>query len=313
MYKRQVLGVFGCERDINYGALTIRKVNGLKVNYDPILGTKKIGYPFDFGGNWHFPSCSEILCYAKYDGTNILAYRYWDAHGTPFFSFKVRLWPHVRGEMIGKWKRMLAKHAGIRSLFAMNPSLSAFSFEMYGKEHPHLIHYENDLDIRLLFGIKRDGEIVVTRDMDVGAIPTAELIATVDGDYIWNYTEMQADFEAGLKRLEGSDDMLVGSEGAVWYCRDKRDNRWVLLKCKPERIEAMHFGNHPLSREVLTATAKNVLEASDRIEMKDFEAYLTEEYSEYQIAASKGRMEKIADRLNKRAAHREKMHALWRK
>ena len=298
------------EKGINYGALDFLKVNGEKVSYPRIMGTRKLSYPFAIGGNWQMPSSSEILCYLKYDGTNILAYRYWDAQGTPFISYKVRLWPHVRGEMIGKWKRMLAKHAGIRRLFADNPELSAFSFEMYGKDHPHLIRYPNELDVRLLFGVKRDGEIVVVRDIETD-VPKAELLATVDGDYVWHNQQMQAEFEAELKPLDGFEGMLIGREGAVWYCKDKRDDKWKIFKCKPASIEAIHWGNFPIEKLVLTATAKNILEVSDQITMEDFEAYLAEEFSEHQIAASKDRMLKVMDRLNKRAAHRAAMREKW--
>ena len=84
-----------------------------------------------------------------------------------------------------------------------------------------------------------------------------------------------------------------------------------LFKCKPPSIEARHFGNQPISKTVLTATAKNILEASDRISMNDFKAYLAEEFSVFQIAASLGRMETIMKRLNDRAAHREAMKEKW--
>ena len=298
------------EKGINYGAMDFLKVNGRKVSYPRILGTRKMGYAFTIGGNWQIPSSSEILCYRKYDGSNILAYRYWDADGEPFISYKVRLWPHVRGVMVGKWKEMLAKHAGIRRLFADNPDVSAFSFEMYGKQHPHLIRYPNDLDVRLLFGVKRDGEIVVVRDIDTD-VPKAELLKTVNSDYVWNYIEMQAEFEAELKPLEGFEGMMTGHEGAVWYCRGKRTGQWRIFKCKPASIEAIHWGNFPIPKLVLTATAKNILEVSDQITEEDFEAYLAEEYTEHQIAASKERMLKVMARLNQRAAHRAAMREKW--
>ena len=188
--------------------------------------------------------------------------------------------------------------------------MSAFSFEMYGKRHVHLIRYDEELDVRLLFGLKRDGEIVNVRDIETD-VPKAELLETVSGDYVWHYRQQQEALEAQLKPLEGFDGVLTGEEGHVWHLREKRTGQWRLLKCKPASIEAIHWGNFPIPKLVLTATAKNILEVSDQITEEDFEAYLAEEYSEHQIAASKERMLKVMARLNQRAAHRAAMKAKW--
>ena len=291
-------GLISSKKGAQYGELTINKVNGIKVNYAPILGTPKLAYPFTIGGNFQFPSASEILCYRKYDGSNVLAYRYWDAKGTPYISYKVRLWPFLRGKMVGMWKQMLTKYTGIPRLFALNPDISAFSFEMYGNQHTHLIAYENELDISLLFGLKRNGEIVINRDIKTDNVPKAELVTTVTGDYVWNYNQQRDTLETNLELVDDHEGVYSGEEGTVWYMHDKRTKQWRLFKCKPQIIEALHWGNAPLGIDVLNATALNILEVSDEITIEIFKEYLAEEYTDAQIRASMMQMKKVMIRLN---------------
>lgn len=303
-------GSINYERGKQYGELTIRKVNAKKVDYPPILGTPKIAYPFTQGGNFQFPSATEILCFQKYDGSNILAYRYWDADGRPYISYKVRLWPFLRGKLIGFWDRMVDKHPNIKGLFSANPEISGFSFEMYGNEHPHLIQYEHPLKIALLFGLKRNGDLVVNRDIEAPDIPKAELIKTIRGDYVWEYQQMQQEFAENLTLVDAENQIYDGDEGAVWYIKEKTTGLWKMFKCKPHQIELTHWHYVPLTREVLKATALNILDEHPKITLDIFRQYLAEEYPPHQIEESLPRMKKIVERLNVKEVYTDQIREL---
>lgn len=305
-----VEGLLSYERSKSYGALTIRKVNSRKVDYPPIMGTPKLGYPFTRGGNFQFPSAEKILCFKKYDGSNILMFRYWDADGRPFISYKVRLWPFLRGKLIPMWNRMLAQHPTIKRIFVDNPDLAACSFEMYGGDHPHLIRYENKLDIALLFGLKRDGALVINTDINTDAIPKAELIKEVHGDYVWEYNQMRDEFGNRLELLDAENQLYAGEEGAVWYVKEKRTQQWRMMKCKPHQIELTHWQYQPLTREMLKATGLNILDEHPKITMELFKEYLSEEYPPHQIAESVPRIEKVIRQLNVKEVYTDKIHEL---
>ena len=308
--KNWVEGSINYERSQQYGELTITKVNSKKVDYPPILGTPKLAYPFTRGGNFQFPSAEEIRCFQKYDGSNILAYRYWDADGRPYISYKVRLWPYLRGKLIGFWNRMLDKHPNIKGLFAANPEVAAFSFELYGNEHPHLIQYENQLDTVLLFGLKRNGDLVVNCDIEAPDIPKAELVKKVQGDYVWEYNQMREEYADNLTLVDHENQMYTGQEGAVWYIKEKRTGLWKMFKCKPHQIELTHWAYVPLTREVLKATALNILDEHPLITLDIFRQYLAEEYPPHQIEESLPRMKKIMERLNVKGRYVEKIQEL---
>lgn len=151
-----------------YGALKLKKINGESVDQPQIFGTPKIAYPFGLGHNYRFPSAAQIYRFRKYDGTNIFMYRYRN-NGMEYVTFKVRLFPFLRGRYIPMWQYMLRKYPQIRELFKMNPNFTGFSFELYGSDNPHMIQYEDvKLDIMLLFGLRgMQGQIV----LKTGRIP----------------------------------------------------------------------------------------------------------------------------------------------
>lgn len=290
----RVEGFLSLERNANYGAVTFQKVNGRKVSDPSILGTPKLAYPFTRNGNFRFPSADRILCFRKYDGSNILAYRYKDAAGTPYIAYKVRLWPFLRGVMIPMWNRMLKRYP-IPQLFAANPDCAAFSFELFGHEHPHLIRYETALDTVLLFGLKRNGDIVINLDIDAPDVPKAELLHVVDGEYVWEYQQMQAAFGEQLTLLDAETQTYTGEEGAVWYLKEKRTGAWKLLKCKPREIALTHWAgrNATLPEAVLKATALNILSEHEEITLPVFKEYLAEEFPPHLIETAMPTMREL--------------------
>ena len=110
--QNHVEGQVSFSRDTRYGSLKIQKINGKFVDQPQIFGTPKIAYPFGLGHNYRFPSAERIYRFLKYDGTNIFMYRYKN-NGMEYITFKVRLFPFLRGHYITMWQYMLRKYPQI--------------------------------------------------------------------------------------------------------------------------------------------------------------------------------------------------------
>ena len=200
------------ESGSNYGSLRIRTINNKSAPQPTINGTPKLYYPFNKAHKYQFPSATEIRSYDKIDGTNVVAYRYLDSTGHPFITFKVRLFPFLRGQFVPMWQRILNMYPNLSKLFVMNPSVSAFSFELFGSDNIHLIKYPEKLDIRLLFGIKRgwtDGEPIYAIPEEIntgGMVATAFHQQTITSDYVWNYEQEQKAKDSILTPVDNDED-----------------------------------------------------------------------------------------------------------
>ena len=262
----------------DYGALMISKVNGDKAP-QLIYCTPKIAYPFDRQGDWHWPKAKVIERYEKLDGTNIFAFRYSDAKGKEYLSYKTRLMPFLQDSRFGPfqdmWKAMLKKIPLIEKLpwlLGMN-----LSWELWGARNPHLVKYEVPLDVSLLFA--RQGQsIYPPSQLNHGAVPVLQvpLRGRVDRDYVLNYEQAKGELQAGLRELE---DGYAGMEGEVWYLLDERGN-WILFKCKPETIELIHWSAGGIGRNVIMATIENAFENWDEPTVEQVKELLREEFEE---------------------------------
>ena len=287
----------------HYGALDIYKVNGNEISQPKVWATPKLEYPFNMSGKFHFPSASKILCYEKLDGTNIFAYRYRDDKGYTHITYKVRTFPFLRGRFLNMWKEVLKKHPRIPKLFLENPDISGFSFELYGANNPHLIEYKEELETKLLFGVKGEGEIVPVKELNSPDVPTIRLTGTVDRDYVWNYQQKQELMGSDLeysKPLPDGTVLMKGDEGEVWFMKEKETDLWKMYKCKPHEIENLHWSNYMIPLLTIKATADNVLEVDDKITVDNLTNLLLEEFPLEQIELSKRRLIKIIGEFEER-------------
>ena len=307
-------GDLSFERDDRYGALYIRKVNGEKVDPYLILGTPKIKYPFDKGGNYHFPSAIEIRSYKKFDGTDIYAYKYHDKQGKEYISFKVRLFPFLRRQFLPMWQKMLKTYP-IKQIFGLNPHLSGFAFEMYGHLNPHLIMYDVDLDTVLLFARDTDGKII-PNEMVKTTVPKASLESVISHNYVWNYEEQKKELGSKLRMLtekhpETEENFYQGQEGNIWYLQSKQTQDWIMLKCKPEEIEKIHWAAYKsdllIDKNILRATIINVLETSEELSLEVVKQYLSEEFTMRQINVSLKRIDTLLGKYKEFMVFRKKV------
>ena len=297
--KNHVEGQVSFSKDTGYGSLKIKKINGESVDQSQIFGTPKIAYPFGLGHNYRFPSAERIYRFRKYDGTNIFMYRYRN-NGAEYITFKVRLFPFLRGRYITMWKYMLRKYPQITELFKMNPDITGFSFELYGSDNPHMIQYEDvKLDIVLLFGLHGMREqIVMNTELEAGDIPKAEQLGTVEKDYVWHYEQEQQDLDRRLEFIglnESQVPMFRGEEGSIWYLKVKDTSEVRIYKCKPHRIEQVHWTQTQtqLSATVVWATILKAFENWENPELDEIIAILNEDYPIHQIEISIGQIKQM--------------------
>lgn len=263
---------------MNYGSMFITRVDG-KERKQVVRGTPKIVYPFDRARHWRFPRATRILAYDKLDGTNILLFRYLTADEWPVYSYKTRLMSFVRKQSLWrfheKWCSLLERYPAIgKELWDANQC--NISFEMYGSTHRHTMQYSTPLECAILFGRRDDGTLLSPADLDVCGVPTAELIAEIDADYVQNYLWQKQQMGETLEP-QSEPCVYKGTEGQVWYCYTGRGV--VQFKCKPETIESLHMSaGRGLSKHCVLTTCRNVFEDNDHITYALVETLLLEEF-----------------------------------
>ncbi len=309
--RNHVEGQISFSRDKFYGSLKIKNINGELVDQPKIFGTPKIAYPFGLGHNYRFPRAERIYRFRKYDGTNIFMYRYRN-NGMEYITFKVRLFPFLRGRYITMWQHILRKYPQITKLFKMNPEVTGFSFELYGSDNPHMIQYEDvKLDMVLLFGLGgMQGQIVLNTELEAGDIPKAEQLGTVEKDYVWHYEQEQQDLDRRLEFIglnESQAPVFRGEEGSIWYVKIKDTHEIRPYKCKPHRIEQVHWtqGQTQLSTTVIWATILKAFENWENPKLDEIIAILNEDYPIHQITISMGQIKRMFNTA-KNAADTEK-------
>lgn len=310
--KNEVAGYISRKSNEFYGALLITRVSNKDVRPQLIMGSPKMHYPFlpreDGTRKYAFPSARNIEVYEKLDGTNILAYFYFD-NASRYCSYKTRLRPFIQsgrfGDFLGMWKEVAANYfKEIQK--EMVRSDCNLSFELYGARNPHLIAYKNALDIALLFGITNDGKILSPTYLKSLDLPLVTKLKDIGKDYVWNYEQLQKDLQAGLRQEE--EGYYSGVEGAVWYLHTPED-RCIQLKCKPETIEAIHFsaGTGGLAKNIIIATCWNAFENVDTLTTTFVKQLLLEEFKPEVIEAKHYLIEKCITFVTGEAEFRQEV------
>jgi len=269
---------FLCQKpDHRYGALALTHVDGAGA-LQAISATPKLHYPLGRDGSFHFPPIKRILMYDKLDGTNVLAYRYRDAAGKSYVTYKLRLAPVLRnskwGPFLDMWLELMEKHPAIPELAEKNDC--SISFEMYGMRNMHLIVYEEPLAAAVLFGVRADASVVPPDQLDLMGVPSTKLIGHLEAGQnpVAKYAEMRESMEKQNRPAE--DDKISGTEGAVWYV-ETPNGRVSMWKCKPESVENIHWATG-INKEAVRATCWNYLETGDDLSYATLLPLLLEEY-----------------------------------
>ena len=297
-----VEGYISLTRTDYYGALRITKVNDFPVDYDIILCTPKMHYPFT-APNPTMPTprkmnfskdISLIERYTKLDGTNIFAFSYADHLGRRFVSYKTRLRPFISensvyGNFFNMWNTMLEKYN--KDYFIEDTVLNMninLSFELWGNRNPHLIRYDDvDLEATLIFGRKNNetiippSEILHQLSFNKPKFPMAERVALILDKYEYEYKQVQETIESELEDL--GEDEYAGQEGEVWYGLLSSGN-WVQLKLKPETIERIHFNSGGINRATIIAACFKAYESATlKPTVDDVINVLCEDFSKVEV------------------------------
>lgn len=309
---RRLRGYVSWKPDHRYGALVVHHV-GNSMAEQVVYSTPKLKYPFDREGRFTWPPVKRIELYEKLDGTNVSGYRY-KGGGKTFVSFKTRLLPFVGnnrfGAMLTMWQEVLEKYPGIPRAVASFGGNAVQSYEMYGARNRHLVLYDHPLDAAFLFAVEqRDGQPRILpprsaagwrdhpRDVFLQHLDSAE-------DLTSYYNRLRGEREAMLRH---TDEGVVGSEGVVWYIQTPNGD-WHMFKMKPESIEAIHWAEGVvIPREVIEATAYNVLETDDLCTYDGIKRLLLEDFPDEEIEIVRLQIEKIANQVNEEREFRQKV------
>lgn len=298
---------FLCQKpDHRYGALVITHVGEAELP-QLILATPKLHYPFGKDGSFHFPPIRTIHLYEKLDGTNVLAYRYRDADGQWCLTYKLRLSPTLRnsrwGPFLDMWQELVRTHPTIPQLAEANGC--HVSFEMYGARNTHLVVYERDLAVAVLFGVRNDASVIPLHHLDLLDVPGASLFGELvaDQDPVARYGEIRAQMEQRNKQTE--DEKLTGIEGTVWYVEEP-GGRVSLWKCKPESVEAIHWALG-INKTAVIATCWNFLETSDDLRFETLLPLLMEDYELRDIEAFRPHIEECINHVKREFEFKERV------
>ena len=282
---------FLCQKpDHRYGALVITHV-GEEELPQLVLATPKLHYPFGKDGSFHFPPIKRVHLYEKLDGTNVFAYRYQDVDGGWHQTYKLRLAPTLRnsrwGAFLDMWQELLRTHPTIPQLVEANDC--HISFEIYGARNTHLVVYERDLAVAVLFGVSRDARVIPLHKLNLLDVPGASRFGEIAAgeDAVAKYAEIRAQMEKRNRPTE--DEKLTGIEGTVWYVEEP-NGRVSLWKCKPESVEAIHWALG-INKKAVIATCWNSLETSDDLGYETILPLLLEEYEIRDIDAFRPHIE----------------------
>lgn len=251
------------------GSLIIYCVNGLLLKKPIIVhSTPKVVYPYksyddlslrDFKDE-EFNGCTMYYLSNKWNGTNVVVFKYEDAHGNVFVSAKTKGTVFLQDSIHGNFLSLSLEaitgsaHQGIHYddlppclLPLCQEDVQAISFELCGSRLKHLVYYDVPLMLHPLFYISPSGRIkphISEGKRSVGPFPfiadglTCVIKRLRNADYEMNERHRSKN---GLLRRYEHDYYIC--EGYVLYLLDP--DGYVLdrslYKIKPADIEAIHW------------------------------------------------------------------------
>ncbi len=290
----------------NYGELRITSVNG-KYCPQTISTTPKLKYPFAFDNKLNFPpNISKVEAFEKIDGTNILQYTYNDANNKTYISYKTRfsIFINPKTKIFHLFSQMLNKYPFINELIYIN--YCNLSYELYGSKCPISFDYDIDLNLVLVFGIKKDQTIISPSQLISKSIDKPkkyyEFIPCSEKDLQINYNKTRGIFEKQLEKI--GEGIYKGTEGVVWYCHinSLKGNFISMYKLKPPTIERFHMNKgkmRMISDHAIITTLKNIQEDLSFLTFGNIFDYFLEEYTEKEIYQVEYKIQRYLKKLNK--------------
>ena len=256
------------------GSLFITHVNGVRCEPQLIYGTPKLQYPYKDTTTRQYLNlkADKVWISEKWNGMNVVFYKYFDAHGRIYISAKSKGTPFLSdgdyGNFLSLTKEALEFSGDYMTedlhhnlMLLLDEEIQSISMELCGSKEPHLVKYNFDLDLKPLFVTYMDGNIKPFQDPSYGSLISNQNIAqscqTLQDDDLKLNEQYRTANNLPLKyefehfTVEGKVLYLLNSDG---HLIDR-----TMYKVKPTDIEEVHWGSFDKNME------KRVIEAMKKI------------------------------------------------
>lgn len=290
------------QSDFRYGSLVIGAVNGILVTPRVIYGIPKLKYPFYIDQNtgerkYDWGIIDSVEAYAKYDGTNITAYRYFDADGKPYVTFKLRLFPFVRnnrfGDLLDLWQNCLSTCPQLFKRCEDMPDNWFPTFEMFGYRNPHMIVYDKPIDFIHLCMIgqgEHAGQIKAPYTYDFVKTNHPAKSMTSGKQLTAFYEDLRQEAHEANQGKTEYGELLC--EGYVLYAKNKEGLK--LFKLKPSAIEDIAWGRGvTIQPHTIETTCWNAFEHVEELTLEVVNQLLLEEFEQEALDKFQPRIEKV--------------------
>ena len=244
------------KKGASQGSLLITHVNGVRCEAQLIHGTPKLQYPYQSTSSKKYLSlkADQVWISEKWNGMNVLFYKYFDAYGQLYISAKSKGTPFLSDGDYGDFLSLTRKALNFQGNFMtedleadlmllLDEDIQSISMELCGSMEPHLVKYNFDLELKPLFVTYMDGKIKPYQDPSFGSAISNQ---NIDQSCM---TLQTADLKANqqyratnnLPHRYEYEHFTV--EGKVLYLLDKDGyliDR-IMYKIKPSDIEEVHW------------------------------------------------------------------------
>jgi predicted phosphohydrolase/predicted kinase len=247
-----VSGLICREKGLMQGSLYITHVNGIPITPQTIYGTPKLEYPYINNSSTEYKKFKDYkwaYLAEKWNGMNVLFYRYFDANNVMYITAKSKGTAFLGDSEVGNFlsltrEAMLAEPEvtdGIAEML-VHPDVQAVSCELCGTKEKHLVKYDFDIQLKQLFAIMKDGNIRPFINNQSQLVQPNDLVAMCKESQIRDLaTNMEYRAANNLPHKYEYEHFAV--EGKVLYLLDDKANviDRTLYKIKPSDIEEVHW------------------------------------------------------------------------
>lgn len=275
-----------------HGSLYITHVNNAEIEPELVYGTPKLAYPYKDNTEEYMelPNARYYTLDEKWNGTNILFFKYHDSAGNLHITAKTKGAPILRDGEFGnffsltcealKWKTGQAIMSDLPPLLMnlLYDSYQSISFELCGRKEPHLVKYDFDIDLKPLFYTRINGRIEPYTYGNHKEFVDSTNVVTVCADAQKFDTELNTMYRSSLNLPHKYEYEHFAVEGKVLYLLDDDGiciNR-TLYKVKARDVEEVHWQTfdgtiqgrvrealNKLGRDELEPTESNIREELD--------------------------------------------------
>ena len=278
-----VSGIICREKGLMQGSLLITHVNGVVVKQQLIHGTPKLAYPYKARGSKEYMDIKDykyVYFAEKWNGMNVLFYKYLDAENTVFVTGKSKGRPFLNDSPMGNFlsltKEVLLNNdktvQKITQLLEYH-EVSAVSAELCGKKEPHLVEYNFDIDLKPLFIITDNGAIrpVIMAEDNVNCFSAPFDAVTKCKQHQLEDFNSNLVYRKVMNLPHKYEYEHFAVEGKVMYLLDENCeviNR-TLYKIKPSDVEEVHWQNFDSTLQGRVNEAVKKILSEDQVVTKE--------------------------------------------